>query len=142
MAKLKELSADAAAGASLHQPRAGSGTKEVTDDYLRKSGVSPDSLNLVMELGSPEALEGGDRDRARLRHRLARLGDQGAGARHPGHHPAQAARSRAPWRWSIRRRSSARGWSIPSSSSPPRHLKQAIADFGRPERLRRAGMQP
>jgi len=36
----------------------GSGTREVTDDYLRKGGVAPDSMNLVMELGSPEALKG------------------------------------------------------------------------------------
>lgn len=36
----------------------GSGTREVTDDYLRKAGVAPQALNLVMELGSPEALKG------------------------------------------------------------------------------------
>jgi len=37
---------------------AGSGTREVIDQYLQKSGVAPDSLNVVMELGSPEALKG------------------------------------------------------------------------------------
>jgi len=36
----------------------GSGTREVIDSYLQKVGVSPDSLQLVMELGSPEALKG------------------------------------------------------------------------------------
>jgi DNA-binding transcriptional LysR family regulator len=36
----------------------GSGTREVIDDYLTKAGVPPDSLNVVMELGSPEALKG------------------------------------------------------------------------------------
>jgi len=36
----------------------GSGTREVTDRYLEKSGVQPDSLSVVMELGSPEALKG------------------------------------------------------------------------------------
>jgi DNA-binding transcriptional LysR family regulator len=36
----------------------GSGTREVTDAYFQKAGVRPDSLNVVMELGSPEALKG------------------------------------------------------------------------------------
>jgi DNA-binding transcriptional LysR family regulator len=36
----------------------GSGTREVTDHYFEKAGVSPESLNVVMELGSPEALKG------------------------------------------------------------------------------------
>jgi DNA-binding transcriptional LysR family regulator len=36
----------------------GSGTREVTDRYLQKAGVEPDSLAVVMELGSPEALKG------------------------------------------------------------------------------------
>ena len=36
----------------------GSGTREVIDLYLRKAGVAPDSLQVVMELGSPEALKG------------------------------------------------------------------------------------
>ena len=36
----------------------GSGTREVIDHYLQKAGVSPDSMQVVMELGSPEALKG------------------------------------------------------------------------------------
>jgi len=36
----------------------GSGTREVSDHYLEKIGVAPDSLQPVMELGSPEALKG------------------------------------------------------------------------------------
>ncbi|MGW8269876.1 MAG: LysR family transcriptional regulator [Burkholderiales bacterium] len=36
----------------------GSGTREVTDRYLQRAGVEVDSLNVVMELGSPEALKG------------------------------------------------------------------------------------
>ena len=36
----------------------GSGTREVIDHYLQKAGVAPDSLQVVMELGSPEALKG------------------------------------------------------------------------------------
>lgn len=36
----------------------GSGTREVIDHYLQKAGVAPDALQVVMELGSPEALKG------------------------------------------------------------------------------------
>lgn len=36
----------------------GSGTREVIDSYLQKAGVAPDALQVVMELGSPEALKG------------------------------------------------------------------------------------
>jgi DNA-binding transcriptional LysR family regulator len=36
----------------------GSGTREVIDNYLQKNGVSPDSLQVVMEAGSPEAIKG------------------------------------------------------------------------------------
>jgi DNA-binding transcriptional LysR family regulator len=36
----------------------GSGTREVIDHYLQKNDVSPDSLQVVMEVGSPEALKG------------------------------------------------------------------------------------
>lgn len=36
----------------------GSGTREVIDLYLQKAGVPPESLQVVMELGSPEALKG------------------------------------------------------------------------------------
>lgn len=36
----------------------GSGTREVIHDYLREAGLSPSELNVIMELGSPEALKG------------------------------------------------------------------------------------
>lgn len=36
----------------------GSGTREVIDTYLRTAGVAPQSLQLLMELGSPEAQKG------------------------------------------------------------------------------------
>jgi DNA-binding transcriptional LysR family regulator len=36
----------------------GSGTRAVIDRYLQKAGVPPESLNIVVELGSPEALKG------------------------------------------------------------------------------------
>src|SRR5207247_4144958 len=37
---------------------AGSGTRAVIDRYLQEAGVPPDSLDVVVELGSPEALKG------------------------------------------------------------------------------------
>jgi DNA-binding transcriptional LysR family regulator len=36
----------------------GSGTREVTDQYLQKAGIRPETLDTVMELGSPEAIKG------------------------------------------------------------------------------------
>jgi DNA-binding transcriptional LysR family regulator len=36
----------------------GSGTREVVDGYLRRAGLTTDSLQLVMEASSPEALKG------------------------------------------------------------------------------------
>ncbi len=36
----------------------GSGTRDFTDQYLRRCKVSPEDLNVVMELGSPEAIKG------------------------------------------------------------------------------------
>jgi DNA-binding transcriptional LysR family regulator len=36
----------------------GSGTREFTDLYFRKAGIHANELNVVMELGSPEALKG------------------------------------------------------------------------------------
>ncbi len=37
---------------------AGSGTRAVVDRYLQQAGVAPESMNAVVELGSPEALKG------------------------------------------------------------------------------------
>jgi DNA-binding transcriptional LysR family regulator len=36
----------------------GSGTREVTDSYFRHAGFTPEDLNTVMELGSPDAIKG------------------------------------------------------------------------------------
>jgi DNA-binding transcriptional LysR family regulator len=36
----------------------GSGTREVMDDYFRRAGIVVEDLNIVMELGSPEAIKG------------------------------------------------------------------------------------
>jgi DNA-binding transcriptional LysR family regulator len=37
---------------------AGSGTRAVIDHYLQKAGVQPEALDVVVELGSPEAIKG------------------------------------------------------------------------------------
>lgn len=37
---------------------AGSGTREVVDDYFKRAGIQPEDLTPVMELGSPEAIKG------------------------------------------------------------------------------------
>jgi DNA-binding transcriptional LysR family regulator len=34
-----------------------SGTRALVDTFLRAAGVAPEAMNLVMELGSPEALK-------------------------------------------------------------------------------------
>jgi len=36
----------------------GSGTRDFADNYFRRSGIAPEDLNIVMELGSPEAIKG------------------------------------------------------------------------------------
>ncbi len=36
----------------------GSGTREVIHDYLKSTGLSAGNLNIIMELGSPEAIKG------------------------------------------------------------------------------------
>lgn len=36
----------------------GSGTREVVDHYLQKAGITPESLQVAMEVGSPEAIKG------------------------------------------------------------------------------------
>jgi DNA-binding transcriptional LysR family regulator len=37
---------------------AGSGTREFTDNYMRECGLAPEDLDVIMELGSPEAMKG------------------------------------------------------------------------------------
>ena len=39
-------------------PASSSGTREFADQYLVAAGVAPEDLNIVMELGSPEAIKG------------------------------------------------------------------------------------
>lgn len=58
LAKLKEISPQQLADHAFVSREPGSGTREFTDSYLRKAGVQPEDLNLVMEMGSPVALNG------------------------------------------------------------------------------------
>ena len=58
LAKRKSVSPQEAAGVTLIRREAGSGTREFTDNYLRENGVGPEDVNVLMELGSPEAIKG------------------------------------------------------------------------------------
>jgi DNA-binding transcriptional LysR family regulator len=58
LAKLKSIAPKALTEHGYVSREAGSGTREVIDHYLHKAGVQPDALQVVMELGSPEALKG------------------------------------------------------------------------------------
>ena len=58
LAKNKELTPQLLATHPFVSREPGSGTREVTDNYFRAAGVPPESLNLVIELGSPEAIKG------------------------------------------------------------------------------------
>jgi DNA-binding transcriptional LysR family regulator len=58
LAKQKFATPESLAGYANISREPGSGTREVIDNYLQTAGVAPDSLQRVMELGSPEALKG------------------------------------------------------------------------------------
>lgn len=58
LAKLKSVPPQSLTEHAYISREPGSGTREVIDHYLAKVGVPPDSLQVVMELGSPEALKG------------------------------------------------------------------------------------
>jgi DNA-binding transcriptional LysR family regulator len=58
LAKLKEITPIQLLEHPYVSREQGSGTREVTDEYLQREGVAPETMNLVMELGSPEALKG------------------------------------------------------------------------------------
>jgi DNA-binding transcriptional LysR family regulator len=58
LAKNKELTPQLLATHPFISREPGSGTREVTDNYFRAAGVPPESLNIVIELGSPEAIKG------------------------------------------------------------------------------------
>src|SRR3989304_4503960 len=58
IARLKAASAKQLSVYPFLSREQGSGTREVIDRYFEKSGLPPDALEIVMALGSPEALEG------------------------------------------------------------------------------------
>jgi DNA-binding transcriptional LysR family regulator len=58
LAKLNSIAPSLLAQHAYISREPGSGTREVSDHYLQKIGIAPDSLQPVMELGSPEALKG------------------------------------------------------------------------------------
>jgi DNA-binding transcriptional LysR family regulator len=58
LAKQKSAAPKSLMGHAYISREPGSGTREVIDHYFEKEGVSPDSLQVVMEVGSPEALKG------------------------------------------------------------------------------------
>lgn len=58
LAKFKEITPQQLLGQPFVSREVGSGTREVADDYLRKMGVPPEKLDIVMELGGPEAIKG------------------------------------------------------------------------------------
>jgi DNA-binding transcriptional LysR family regulator len=58
LARFKELTPAQLVDHPYISREPGSGTREYTDAYLRRHGISGDALNVVMELGSPEALNG------------------------------------------------------------------------------------
>ena len=58
LAKLDSIAPGLLAQHAYISREPGSGTREVCDNYLQKVGSAADSLQPVMELGSPEALKG------------------------------------------------------------------------------------
>ena len=58
LARLEAVAPDLLAQHAYISREPGSGTREVSDHYLRKLGITADLLQPVMELGSPEALKG------------------------------------------------------------------------------------
>lgn len=58
IAQRSEIDARSLLGFEFIAREPGSGTREVTDDYLRACGVEPEQLKTLMELSSLEALKG------------------------------------------------------------------------------------
>ncbi len=58
LARLKSATPKQLAQYPIISRERGSGTREVTDQYFQTAGIKPESLNVEMELGSPEAIKG------------------------------------------------------------------------------------
>jgi DNA-binding transcriptional LysR family regulator len=57
-AKLKRVTPQQVVGEAYVSREVGSGTRDFADSYLRGCKIAPEDLNIVMELGSPEAIKG------------------------------------------------------------------------------------
>lgn len=58
LAKAGLVSAAEVAGEPFISREPGSGTREFADQYFQQNKIPPDAINVVMELGSPEAIKG------------------------------------------------------------------------------------
>jgi DNA-binding transcriptional LysR family regulator len=58
LARSASVTAAQIAGEPYISRESGSGTRQFADNYFREAGIAPEDLNIVMELGSPEAIKG------------------------------------------------------------------------------------
>lgn len=58
LARHRSVNAEQVAAEPYVSREAGSGTREFADEYFRRHGIPPEDLDVVMELGSPEAIKG------------------------------------------------------------------------------------
>jgi len=58
LARAAAVTAEQVAAEPFVSRESGSGTREFSDAYLRTAGVATEDMNIVMELGSPEAIKG------------------------------------------------------------------------------------
>ena len=58
LAKLTAVTSSQLAEEPYVSREGGSGTRQVIDSYFRQAGITPEDLNIVMELGSREAIKG------------------------------------------------------------------------------------
>ncbi|MCE3000340.1 MAG: LysR family transcriptional regulator [Betaproteobacteria bacterium] len=58
LASAKKASVAEVAAEPFISREPGSGTREVADQYFQANRIAPDAVNVVMELGSPEAIKG------------------------------------------------------------------------------------
>lgn len=58
LAKKSAVTPQEIAGEPYISRETGSGTREFADNYFRQCNVAPEDFNIVMELGSPEAIKG------------------------------------------------------------------------------------
>jgi DNA-binding transcriptional LysR family regulator len=58
LAKARSVTAAEVAAEPFVSREPGSGTREVSDHYFNQGRIAPEAINVVMELGSPEAIKG------------------------------------------------------------------------------------